>query len=64
MPTPRPNENGGTYGNGLIAKQYSPGSTIDVLIHLTTAHKGDFKFGLCNLDQSAETENCFQTVSK
>lgn len=62
LPTPRPNENGGTYGLGVIGKTYQSGSDIPILIRLTAAHNGHFEFGICNLDQGPETEECFQKL--
>lgn len=61
-PTPREHENGGTYGQKIIAKTYKSGQIIDIKVHLSASHLGDFTFGICNLDKSSETEDCFQPV--
>ncbi|KAK1133216.1 hypothetical protein K0M31_014570 [Melipona bicolor] len=56
---PRPNENGGIYGTGVIVKQSR--FTMMVKVKLTTNNLGTFRFHLCPLDQtnSLETEECF-----
>ncbi|XP_018372860.1 PREDICTED: uncharacterized protein LOC108767449 [Trachymyrmex cornetzi] len=60
---PRPNENGGIYGTGVIVQKYKAGSTIDVTVKLTAAHLGYFEFSLCPLksNQELETDKCFNT---
>lgn len=60
MRRPRPNENGGKYGNGVIVASYEGGMEIPVTVRLTANHKGYFLFDLCDLDEySAESEDCF-----
>ncbi|XP_078034834.1 uncharacterized protein LOC144468905 [Augochlora pura] len=61
MSTPRPNENGGIYGRGVIVKEYSRGQTINAYVKLTANHKGTFTFHLCKLSASKEreSEDCF-----
>lgn len=44
---PRANEAGGTYGLGIIARDYTVGQVIDIYVQLTTNHKGWFEFRLC-----------------
>lgn len=41
---PQPNENTGTYGQGIIARTYSAGSIINVEVLLTKNHLGFFQF--------------------
>ncbi|XP_072763660.1 uncharacterized protein [Anoplolepis gracilipes] len=62
LPRPRSNENGGTYGTGVIVEKYKAGSTINVEIHLTASHMGYFEFNLCPLQdkKDLETEKCFK----
>jgi hypothetical protein len=43
-PHPQDNENTGKYGKGIIAKQYTSGSVIDIEVLLTTNHMGYFNF--------------------
>jgi hypothetical protein len=43
-PHPQDNENTGTYGRGIIAKEYRSGSVIDIEVLLTTNHMGHFHF--------------------
>lgn len=57
---PRPNEHGGTYGLGVIGREYNQGSNIQVIVNITAAHRGRFTFAMCNLDQGQETEQCFE----
>lgn len=59
---PRANEDGGTYGLGIITNTYSQGQVIPITVKLTASHLGHFEFGLCNLDKGPETEECFETV--
>lgn len=40
----QPHADGGRYSNGIIAKTYEKGQMIDVTVHLTTSHLGNFEF--------------------
>ncbi|KAF4527215.1 hypothetical protein B566_EDAN006141 [Ephemera danica] len=62
LPRPRSNENGGTYGLGIITRRYKAGQTIDVTVELSSNHRGWFQFSLCPLSYPTEleTEACFQ----
>ncbi|CAH1365703.1 hypothetical protein MTP99_001969 [Tenebrio molitor] len=65
-PHPQDNENTGKYGKGIIAKEYTAGSTIDIEILLTTNHMGDFTFSICVLDDPnapESGEDCFKPVT-
>ena len=46
-PQPRDNEAGGKYGNGIIVKNYPAGSDMNVVVEVTTSHRGWFEFRLC-----------------
>ncbi|XP_015171788.1 PREDICTED: uncharacterized protein LOC107064049 isoform X2 [Polistes dominula] len=61
LPRPRPNENGGIYGTGLIVKEYIEGSYIQIQIELTASHLGHFEFSICPLNnkKELETDECF-----
>ncbi|PBC33820.1 hypothetical protein APICC_03207 [Apis cerana cerana] len=61
IPRPRPNENGGLYGTGVIVKRYKTNQVINVKLKLTKNHLGTFKFNLCPLNETfhLETEQCF-----
>ncbi|XP_012216518.1 uncharacterized protein [Linepithema humile] len=61
FPRPRPNENGGIYGTGVIVQKYKSGSNIDVTVRLTAGHLGHFEFHLCPLKTTTEleTDECF-----
>ncbi|XP_017883005.2 uncharacterized protein LOC108626699 [Ceratina calcarata] len=65
MPRPRPNENGGIYGNSTIVKKYVKGGIVNVKIKLTANHMGNFKFDLCPLKRTndLEDEECFNRYS-
>ncbi|XP_055642866.1 uncharacterized protein LOC129779423 [Toxorhynchites rutilus septentrionalis] len=58
-PTPRAHELGGTFGQGEIVANYTEGSVITIDVIITANHRGHFEFKLCCLDNSAETEKCF-----
>ncbi|CAG7717582.1 unnamed protein product [Allacma fusca] len=60
-PVPRPNENGGKFGKGIIAGRYSPGEVIPVNVEFTTSHLGYFEIQIC--DKLPETEDCFRTLT-
>jgi len=62
LATPRPNELGGLYGEGVVVKRYSQEDTIDVKVMITANHLGHFYFDLCNVDQAKEEESCFEPV--
>lgn len=60
LPRPRPNELGGTYGQGKIVKSYKRGSQMPVSILITANHLGYFYFNLCDLQSSGvESDQCF-----
>ncbi|CAB0037825.1 unnamed protein product [Trichogramma brassicae] len=61
LPRPRPNENGGKYGRGVIVRRYQAGAPIQLQVEITANHKGYFEFSLCPLNspQDLETEECF-----
>lgn len=62
---PRSNENGGTYGNGVVVEAYDVGSLINVEIRITANHLGNMSFQLCNLENPdfPESEDCFQPLT-
>ena len=59
---PREHENGGKYGQGVLAHRYVMGQTIDVHVDLTTNHWGYFEFSLCDdvRKNKPATEECFE----
>lgn len=59
-PTPRSNELGGTYGQGVITENYTKGEVVDVEVKLSANHKGYFVFEACNLDSGTESDECFE----
>lgn len=42
MPSPRPHEYGGKYGQGVIVRKYNPGSEFTIKVELTASHMGYF----------------------
>lgn len=40
MPSPRPNEYGGKYGQGVIVRSYAPGKDFTIRVELTASHQG------------------------
>ncbi|XP_066992648.1 uncharacterized protein [Anabrus simplex] len=61
LPRPRPAENGGLYGQGIIVDTYREGQVITAVTELTANHWGYFEYKLCPLGQPTEmeTEECF-----
>ena len=59
-PSPRPNEAGGKYGRGIIARTYSQGDVITVTVRITANHLGYFTFKLCPNDNVKKevTQEC------
>ena len=57
---PRPNEDGGKYGKGIIAKQFQPGQTISTQSQITAHHKGWLEFKLCPLGNDLMTADELQ----
>lgn len=39
-PQPRPNENGGKYGRGVIVRTYRPGTDVNIKVNVNAHHKG------------------------
>ena len=46
-PRPRANDEGGTYGKGVIVKNYTRGALIPIKVDITASHMGYFEFRLC-----------------
>merc|ERR1712168_887879 len=46
---------GGRWGNKIIAKTYKSGQTIDITVRLTTSHKGTFEFRVGDFSNSKTT---------
>ncbi|XP_066992926.2 uncharacterized protein [Anabrus simplex] len=61
LPRPRSQENGGTYGKGIISGVYKEGEVMTATAQITAKHMGYFQFRLCPLNNSSqlETEECF-----
>ena len=57
---PRPNEAGGMYGKGVIARKYQKDQTIKVRVELTANHMGYFEFRICpnNKPTKPATQKC------
>lgn len=62
MPTPRPHELGGEFGEGHVVATYPPGGQIPISVKLIANHRGYFVFDVCNLDREPETEECFKRL--
>lgn len=58
--TPRLHELGGAFGQGVIVKNYTQGSVVNVNVKLTANHYGHFYFKICDLDYECESEVCFE----
>jgi len=59
-PIPRANENHGTYGRGIISRNYNVGSVIASTIEITSNHLGYITFAVCpqNTDGSENPDTC------
>lgn len=58
---PRPHETGGEFGRGIISRHYFSGQIIDIVIELTSNHRGRFELYLCpnNNPKQEATQSCF-----
>ncbi|XP_022914568.2 uncharacterized protein [Onthophagus taurus] len=56
---PRPHEFGGTFGKGVIVRNYFPNSEVPIKVELTASHMGYFTFSLCP-DYKNPTEKCLE----
>lgn len=66
LPEPRPHENGGQWGQGVIVRSYLPGNEMTIRVELTASHMGYFEFRLCpkpNAKQSCLDENVLEILS-
>jgi len=61
LPKPRPHEDGGRYGNGIVGRRYSMGQIIDVEIDISANHWGHFELKVCPVDGNPDgvTQECF-----
>ena len=51
---PRPHEDGGKYGLGIVSGQYQPGSVMSTRTQITAHHKGWLEFKFCPLSAQAQ----------
>lgn len=60
LPPPRPNEDGGVFGKGILIRTYRSGDVIDAIVNLTANHKGWMEFRLCRHDNDDHpvTQHC------
>jgi len=61
LPRPRANDEGGTYGRGIISQNYKMGSYVRMSVLITANHMGYFEFRLCTEKQSINqlvTQEC------
>ncbi|KAH8292653.1 hypothetical protein KR044_003359, partial [Drosophila immigrans] len=66
LPKPRPHENGGQWGQGIVVRSYLPNSEIAIRVELTASHMGYFEFRLCpkpSAKQSCFDANLLQIIS-
>ncbi|KAG8199105.1 hypothetical protein JTE90_016242 [Oedothorax gibbosus] len=63
IPSPRPNEAGGIYGQGVISRKYSPGQVIKSTVDITANHRGFFEFKLCphNSPTTVVSQDCLDS---
>lgn len=63
---PRAHEYGGTYGQGVIVRNYNVGTIITIRVELTASHMGYFTFSVCqnykNTTQECLDKNILKNV--
>ncbi|XP_063231782.1 uncharacterized protein LOC134536127 [Bacillus rossius redtenbacheri] len=61
LPRPRPNENTGQFGTGVVVARLARGQAFNASVRLTANHLGYFQFKLCPLRGATEleTQACF-----
>ncbi|GBN50324.1 hypothetical protein AVEN_71541-1 [Araneus ventricosus] len=47
LPEPRPNEDGGKYGKGVVVRTYKAGQEFKATVFIVANHEGYFEFKLC-----------------
>ncbi|PRD25827.1 UNVERIFIED_CONTAM: hypothetical protein NCL1_39778 [Trichonephila clavipes] len=47
LPEPRPNEDGGKYGKGIVVRTYKAGQEFTSTVFIVANHEGYFEFKLC-----------------
>ena len=56
LPEPRPNEDGGIYGKGIIVRTYKAGQEITAKINVIANHFGYFEFKLCPVQEGVKVD--------
>ncbi|KAG8198470.1 hypothetical protein JTE90_022200 [Oedothorax gibbosus] len=51
VPEPRPNEDGGKFGKGIVVRTYKSGQEIKVTLNMVANHEGWFEFKLCPVEK-------------
>ena len=62
LPTPRPHEDGGNFGRGIVGRLYKEGQDIRIRIELITNRRGHFLIDLC-LDQTCQDKFVLKRAS-
>ncbi|KAK3093828.1 hypothetical protein FSP39_020701 [Pinctada imbricata] len=60
LPMPRPHEDGGEFGQGYVAGDYTAGDVINIVVNITANHYGWFELRLCPQDDPSRplTQDC------
>ncbi|XP_015907215.1 uncharacterized protein [Parasteatoda tepidariorum] len=56
LPEPRPNEDGGIYGKGIVVKTYKSGEVITITTIIHANHLGYFEFKLCPVQDGVKID--------
>lgn len=59
LPSPRPHELGGTYGQGIIVANYTSNQIINISIEITAYHQGYWYLNLCPDPKNESKQACF-----
>ncbi|KFM62296.1 hypothetical protein X975_04030, partial [Stegodyphus mimosarum] len=60
LPEPRPNEDGGKYGKGIIVRTYKEGQEFTAIVKIVANHLGHFEFKLCPVQEGIKVDqDCF-----
>ncbi|GFQ82700.1 chitin-binding type-4 domain-containing protein [Trichonephila clavata] len=59
LPEPRPNEDGGKYGKGIVVRTYKAGQEFTSTVFIVANHEGYFEFKLCPVKPGVKIDqNC------
>lgn len=56
LPEPRPNEDGGKFGKGIVVRTYKSGQEFTATLNMVANHEGYFEFKLCPVQKGVKAD--------